>query len=494
MIPRTFAQQMSAPSFLTFVLAGFLPLASIGMVPIVGNADDSVQNAYQSRQIKIGHARQFRPRKSAVAQAAAGQVLTELPPAPLDGSLVKQVGFVDGCDSCGPVCGCGAEVVYSEPVCGCDAAIGCSCGAEVACGVEPTCGCPVGECSCGVEIVGCGVEVVSCGVEVGPGCGLENCLTCQASCGLETVCDGPICGAESIGDCGCDACCGTSAGNSLFPFIDIKWQRFDFFAGVQGFKGPMNFASVNVQDTSDRRGSGSFGFYQGFNEGRSLRNLLGGDLALQFGLRATQSNLSGTDFSEETRHQIFLTLGLFRRVDYGLQMGLAIDYLNEDWYYQADLAQLRGELSWNTGGAMTYGFEFMAGVDDDSSTASIVDDNGSVVASTVRFEATDQYRLFFRRRLPRNGQLKSFVGWTDNDDGILGFLTDTTITNKLLLNTGVTYLVPNEGDASGGNQQEGWNIGIGMTFRPAGAGNARYRYSRPLLNVADNGTFLIDRL
>ena len=109
-------------------------------------------------------------------------------------------------------------------------------------------------------------------------------------CGMEVGC-----GMEPMVDCGCDACAGPIVNDCyplFLPILRINWCRYDFFAGVQSFKGPMNFANVNGAD-GDRVGSGSFGFYEGFNEGRSLKRWLGWDLAGQFGVRATQSNLSG---------------------------------------------------------------------------------------------------------------------------------------------------------------------------------------------------------
>ena len=114
------------------------------------------------------------------------------------------------------------------------------------------------------------------------------------------------------------------------------------FGGVQGFTGPAN-----------RGGSGSFGFHEGFNWGLPL-----GGLAWQWGANWTQNNFDGSIFTADQRNQILLTAGLFRRVDWGLQGGVVVDYLHDDWYTTANLLQLRGELSWVYPYAHELGFWF----------------------------------------------------------------------------------------------------------------------------------------
>ena len=66
---------------------------------------------------------------------------------------------------------------------------------------------------------------------------------------------------------------------------------------------------------------------------------------MQVGYRGVSSHYSGASFAEDSRDQGFLTAGLFRRVDWGLQGGAVVDILFDDWYYNSlTLTQLRGEL------------------------------------------------------------------------------------------------------------------------------------------------------
>lgn len=395
------------------------------------------------------------PQKSLVRQAAHAEVIEEAPPRLVKRGSVQQVSY--GCD-CGQCVG--------EP----------SCGYEVGCGAE----------SCG--IAGCG------GCE--PACGSESFM--EASCGLETYgaggCD--ACGMSSC-EGACAASCSTDCYNFCLPIFRIDWCRFELFAGVSGFTGPANYANTGATSAtnpeSSRNGSSSFGFYEGLNQGRSLKRLFGVDLSSQFGFRATQSSLSGTEFTDESRKQVFVTGGLFRRVDFGLQYGVVLDYLNDDWWFHNNLLQMRGEISWNDGCSHEFGYQFMAGLDDSTSGTDVFNAAGTRFQSTVSFEPTDQHRFFFRGATAAGGNYYAFVGGTDQSDGILGGGITSAMRRGFAFQAGTTYLIPNEGSGSGGNENESWNMSMGVIYRPGGRqGNARY--SRPMFDVADNGTFLVDRL
>ena len=367
------------------------------------------------------------------------------------------------------------------------ASYGCSCGQ---CTGEPTCGYEeyVQEAGCGAE--GCSFAGCDGGCE--SGCNSEGFLN-EASCGLETFGAG---GCDACGSPSCDGACGTSCCtdryNFCLPIFRINWCRFEFFAGVNSFTGPANFANQAATPVDSRNGSGSFGFYEGSNQGFSLKRLFGLDLSSQFGTRATQSSLAGTEFTNETRNQIFVTGGLFRRVDFGLQYGLVVDYLNDDWWFHNDLVQLRGELSWNDGCDHEFGYQFMSGVNDSTSGTSVINAAGTNFLSTVSFTSTDQHRLFFRGSMGGGGQYFAFAGTTDNRDGLLGAGVSTAPRNGLAFQAGTAYLIPHEGRTAGRNENESWNLSMGVIYRPGGR-QACGRYCRPMFDVADNGTFMVDR-
>lgn len=380
---------------------------------------------------------QARP-ASLVRRAAHGEVIDELPLSRIPSSEVAQAGhFVHG---------------------------------EVVCGAEPTCGFPGG-----CDDPYC--TEPTCGIEAG--CGFEPSMPFEASCGLEPGCGGYGCDVGACNDC---------VGIHL-PILRVDWRRFDFFAGVNSFTGPANHATDGAPL---RGGSGSFGFYQGFNEGRSLNRLFGLDLSAQFGLRATQSSLSGAEFTEDSRNQIFLTGGLFRRVDFGLQYGFVVDYLYDDWWYRNNLVQMRGEISWNDNCGREFGYQFMGSSDDSTSRTTLIGAGGIITTGTASFEPTNQHRLFLRGNTARGATYMAFAGGTDQGDGLLGGLLTSNFRNRFAVQGGVTYLIPNESNRAGGFENESWNLSMGIVFRPGGK-NGAGRYCRPMFDVADNGTFLVDR-
>ena len=382
-----------------------------------------------------------------------------------DVETIEQTGFHSRYASdCGPVCDCG------------------DCGFEAVCGIDPP---------RGLFEIGCGIESLF---------SHSRCRGCDQGCsecdGLmyqsgEIYFEGSGCGMEIMGDCACDACNPCDTEPTLLPRIRFNWCRYEFFAGAQGFTGPLNHVGIDTGNAIRRSGSGSFGFYEGFNRGKSLNRLFGVELASQLGVRGTQSNLSGTAFTSETRHQVFVTGGLFRRVDYGVQYGLVVDYMNQDWYFQGDSLQLRGELSWRTRDCDTYGFQFMAGLRDETSSSSITDESGNTLTNTIAFKPTDQYRFFLRRPLAKHGEYNLMAGWTDNKDGLLGASINVPLNQRCSVSSGATYLIPYEGKNRGGYEEENWNISVGLVYRPGGPQGCG-RYCRPMFDVADNGTFMLD--
>ena len=272
-----------------------------------------------------------------------------------------------------------------------------------------------------------------------------------------------------VTDAGCgDAC--------LAPCDVVPVGNLELFAGVQGFTGPRN-----------QGGSGSFGFHQGLNYAIPIPGFL--CLGGQIGFRATQSSLSGAEFTDNSRNQGFLTAGLFRRVDVGLQGGVVLDYLTESWYdANIDMTNVRGEISWVVGGTHDFGFWFSTG----TRSSNAGDDD-----EVERWVATDLYAFFYRLQFGgcRDGDARLFAGWTGNSDGLIGVDIRLPLAPDWALESNFTYLIPNEGAGEGfeaGHTQESWNIGMSLVWYPGRLWGAGDYYYRPLFRVADNGNFLID--
>lgn len=275
------------------------------------------------------------------------------------------------------------------------------------------------------------------------------------------------------GDCGeCSSClvpCGI-----LFPAGNLE-----VFAGVQGFTGPANWQA----------GGGSFGFHEGLNWGMPIP--LFGCLGGQVGFRATQSNLSGSDASDDTRRQAFVTAGLFRRVDVGLQGGVVVDWLSDGWHRDVDLVNLRMELSWMIDSTHELGFWGTGG----TKNASDLEPNEQI----GEWETTDLYAFFYRYNFGdcEPGNARVFAGWSDQGDGLIGADARLPLSATWALETNFTYLIPNEGQGIGfaaDHAQESWNVAMSLVWYPGRRWGQGDPYYRPLFRVADNGVFMMDRV
>jgi len=302
---------------------------------------------------------------------------------------------------------------------------------------------------------------IGCG-EIGCGLGAVDC--CNNGCYLPSA----------IGACWLRSLWGTlSAG--------------EFFAGGVGFRSQQ----FQVPGSTDVFDDSSFGFQGGFNVGIPLRVLTAGLLSGQFGIRHVSSNFDGNSFSDGTRNQTFFTAGVFRRVDYGLQIGVVADVLREEWFTDTQTVQLRGDLAWVYPSGTAFGFRFTQELEDDDSDGSINGfDFNDLTTGTL-----ETYRFYFRKNALNGGYLDVFGGWSDDDQWLVGMEHDVPVTETVSLQSSLTYLsgedLPVDSPfADSGN--EAWNLSVGVAWRPRG--RSWYdSYDTPLLPVADNGTLILSR-
>ena len=266
----------------------------------------------------------------------------------------------------------------------------------------------------------------------------------------------------------------------------MDWTRADLWAGTVGFSVPANFLSTASSSTGAIEGV--FGFQEGINFGTQVPSLLCGQMGSQLGARFIQSQLDGSAAGVDHRQQVFVTTGLFRRVDYGVQGGLVVDYLHDDWLYKADLLQLRGELSYLLSPCHELGFRFTDSQQIDDTSYRL---RGSAVTNTVRISSLDTYRGFYRFRFSEQsrGQAELHGGWTKDSGAILGMTLNTPLQNQLGMTTTATYLLPPK-DASPSYASEGWNIGLALVWTPGRKFGLARDYYRPLFDVADNSTLI----
>lgn len=281
---------------------------------------------------------------------------------------------------------------------------------------------------------------------------------------------------HACGNCGdCFDCC-------LLPCP--TWGCLQAWAGTVAFTGPVNLG-----------GTGSFGFQEGVNYGSRLPWGILPEVGWQAGVRFTQTNLSGSELTDTKRLQTFFTGGLFRRVHHGLQMGVVMDLLHDEWYGEADLTQIRGELGWIYEGRTEYGIWWAAEGRNKQPVNNIPLTTAVNTAINTVWQPTDIYAAYARRYFGtcNFGQARAYIGATSTKDGILGADALLPMTDRWSFQAGFTYLIPEQSAGAGtnsGHAQESWNLALSVVWVPGRPAHNRYR---PLFSVADNGCFLVDR-
>jgi hypothetical protein len=254
------------------------------------------------------------------------------------------------------------------------------------------------------------------------------------------------------------------------------WDELSLFAGPHSFKGPI-----------DQGQNGNFGIQEGINWGGPLWHLHG--IGFQLGVQGVQSNFSGSNvdvFSDDNRNQVFATAGVFVRPpnNHGWQVGVVVDWMQDNYYVDVKLDQIRAELSY-----VTFCGTEIGGMMASSSTTDTDE------STTDMYEVVDMYALFLRHCVPSGGEGRIWAGGTGDGNGLVGADYRVPLTNRLALQGVVNYIIAQDGASEEGLNQEAWGMTMNFVWHPfrprCGTGNnGAYR---PLFNVADNTMFIIDR-
>jgi hypothetical protein len=288
-------------------------------------------------------------------------------------------------------------------------------------------------------------------------------------------------GADRCPDCGCP-------GAHCRECLAWTLRHISVFAGVQGFKGPIDLGR-----------NGNFGFHEGINWGGPIGDPWG--FGYQMGAQAVQSNFLGSQvvansggvpqIDDSGRDQLFVTIGVFNRaLDGGLQGGVVFDYLHDSYYDTADLKQIRTETSLNLGEIGEVGFFGAFGSGGDTIQTAIPIARGVLTP----LQPNDVYALFVRRHFSGGGQGRLWGGASGHGDGLVGAEATVPIGTNWALENNFVYLIPKESSTTGGQRNESWSVVFSLVWYPGRESRCVYSHPyTPLFGVADNSTFLIRR-
>jgi hypothetical protein len=299
-------------------------------------------------------------------------------------------------------------------------------------------------------------------------------MPCGDECSLSPNFFGPNCFHSGPLFCWprfCDAC------------QDWCWtQDLTIFAGPHSFQGPL-----------DNGQNGNFGFHYGVNYAIPLWHERG--WGLQLGGMVANSNLNSNNPQAATagsgadRAQYFVTVGWFRRAWFdtcGWQYGVVYDLLQDDYFEDVQLSQIRAEASRRWGC-----HEFGVTAAMQGSTETLVD---PLTGLEVETEAAAQYRGFWRYHYDCGAETRLLAGFTDDSDVLVGGDAYVTLTDRFALQADFNYLIPNEDTTSSNADRETWAMNMNVVWFPGRTAKASpYSRYRPLFNVANNGSFFIRR-
>lgn len=296
--------------------------------------------------------------------------------------------------------------------------------------------------------------------------------------------DGSCNGGCADGSCdgGCDF--GGGWGRNASRSFN-NWCRQDMFrdlsvyAGVQGFKDPEDLGE-----------NGDFGFHEGVNWGLPLWGCSG--VGFQAGGEIDHSDLSpnATVFGDH-RTQYFITTGVFYRPtrECGWQGGVVWDYMDETFYDDLSVSQIRANLSYVVDWS-EFGFEATVATHDDKVPAP---SNTIAALPTIDYSPVDLYTLYYGRRLCNGGQVKAYGGVANGLGAIVGANLDIAISDSFSLEGDFAYVIANKvpaGDIPG----ESANIAFSLVWHPGCHARDTFDSAyRPLFNVADNSSLIVNR-
>jgi len=260
------------------------------------------------------------------------------------------------------------------------------------------------------------------------------------------------------------------------------------------------YKSIGERITNINGGTGALtsspGLVTGFNTGVGLVDDWGirGQFGASVGLYDPKGRLGIVPSQNTAESQLFITTGLYKRGDMlneedRISWGVVIDYFHaNDWGVNTsafDLTQLRGMFGYALNESTEVGVWGTFGLNEQRAAVTVAGAPG--VRRPIR--AMDHVNLYVKKTYGA-ANVTGYIGVIDGG-GIgewqVGMFGQAPLSEHWSLYTNVNYVSPSAKSGPRGSGEEQYNFGAGLVFyfsrsNPAGL---------PLLNVANNGSFLI---
>jgi hypothetical protein len=322
---------------------------------------------------------------------------------------------------------------------------------------------------------------------IGPGCcGDPSCTGCS-------ICCGPNCGNN------CASGCGTGCGDGRLPWCSEECPDFGFVAssGYESWRG-----------ISDAANEGNFGAVSSLNLAIPIVRDFG--IAGQFGLSQgvydwMGRTSNGNNEANRAQQQLMFTFGFFRRAcGTRFQGGFVQDWMINDNFgtlsQEPTLSQFRAQIGFVVNERNEIGVNLTHR--DRGATQDFFNPVIPVTYSSISYT-----NLFWHRKWCEGGT-DSWIWWgvpayrrLDQNQGgsigefLLGGALNVPVTARVAAYANVNYMKPSARAGIVGSSEEFFNLGVGLSFVPGGTRTRNVTGQRwmPLMPVANNGNFLVDR-
>jgi hypothetical protein len=302
-------------------------------------------------------------------------------------------------------------------------------------------------------------------------------LVIPASCEL---------GASSS-DCSASSACGTSCGGSPMKLNCNDCDCGNWLQNTTAFSGVEAFKTYGDSDFPNNAG-----FVNGLNTGFRLGDSkIRGQIGGSYGVYDLKGR--GTTDRTQTDNQGFLTAGVFKRSNIcageRLSWGLVYDQLwNHQYGISADdiyLGQIRGIAGVALNQTNEVGFWGTA-------------HTNSFNAPLSTFRAINQYNLFWSHNFVYGARSMVYAGLADHAS-IGSWTTGTQLiapmSQRVSLYGNSAFMFPSSTKGFIGSTELLWSVSCGLNFSfgcKTVSRNISGQCGMPLLQVANNGTFMID--